>query len=124
MTEIRQVYRCNVCRNIVEVLHDGVGELVCCDQPMNLLTEKTKDAGLEKYVPVIEKAGNEVTVRVGSVLHPMEQDHFIEWKEIVGDYTACRKFLKPGGKSEAEFETKAGRLKAREYCSIHGLWKS
>ncbi len=124
MTEIRQVYRCDVCGNIIEVLHEGADSLVCCGQPMSLLAEKTTDVGLEKHVPVIEKAGNEVTVKVGSIPHPMEQNHYIEWIEIVADSTSCRKFLKPNEKPEAAFETKAGMLKAREYCSIHGLWKS
>ena len=123
MTEIRQVYRCNVCGNIVEVLHAGVGQLVCCGQPMELLREKTEDVGLEKHVPVIERVGNKVKVKVGSVPHPMEQKHYIEWIEITADGKTCRKFLKPGEKPEAVFETKAEKIKAREYCNIHGLWK-
>ena len=124
MTEVKQVYKCNVCGNIVEVLHDGAGELVCCGEPMNLLAEKTEDAGLEKHVPVMEKVGNKVKVRVGNVPHPMEQKHYIEWIEIVADGKTCRKFLKPGGKPEAEFETTAKKIQAREYCNIHGLWKT
>jgi len=123
VTEIRQVYRCNVCGNIVEVLHAGVGQLVCCGQPMELLKEKTEDIGLEKHVPVIERVGNKVKVKVGSVPHPMEQKHYIEWIEITADGKTCRKFLKPGEKPEAVFETKAEKIKAREYCNIHGLWK-
>ena len=118
------IYKCDICGNIVEVLHDGVGELVCCGEPMNLLTEKSEDAGLEKHVPVIEKAGDQVKVKVGSMPHPMEPNHYIEWIEIVADDKTCRAFLKPNSKPEATFETKAGRIKAREYCSIHGLWKS
>jgi len=124
MTEVKQVYKCNVCGNIVEVLHDGAGELVCCGEPMNLLAEKTEDAGLEKHVPVMEKVGNKVKVRVGNVPHPMEQKHYIEWIEIVADGKTCRKFLKPEGKPEAEFETTAKKIQAREYCNIHGLWKT
>lgn len=124
MTKLKQIYKCNICGNIVEVIHTGVGQLVCCGQPMELLTEKTADVGLEKHVPVIEKIGNKVKVKVGSVPHPMEQKHYIEWIEIIADGKTCRKFLKPGDKPEAEFEIAARKLEAREYCSIHGLWKS
>lgn len=124
MTELRQVYKCNICGNIVEVVHTGVGQLVCCGQPMELLKEKTEDIGLEKHVPVIERIGNKVKVKVGSVPHPMEEKHYIEWIQIVADGVSCRKFLKPGQKSEAEFETAAQKIDAREYCNIHGLWKA
>ena len=124
MTELRQIYRCNICGNIVEVVHTGVGQLVCCGQPMELLKEKTEDISLEKHVPVIEKIGNKVKVKVGSVPHPMEEKHYIEWIQIVADGISCRKFLKPGQKPEAEFETTARKIDAREYCNIHGLWKA
>ena len=124
MTELRQIYKCNICGNIIEVIHTGVGQLVCCGQPMELLKEKTVDIGLEKHVPVIEKVGNKVKVKVGSVPHPMEEKHYIEWIEIVANGKTCRKFLKPEEKPEAEFETTAERIEAREYCNIHGLWKT
>ena len=124
MTELRQIYRCNVCGNIVEVLHAGIGTLVCCGQPMELLTEKTEDAGLEKHVPVIEKTETGYLVKVGSIPHPMEEKHYIEWIELVTDGKSCRKFLKPDEKPEALFEVKAEKVWAREYCNIHGLWKS
>jgi len=124
MTELRQIYRCNVCGNIVEVLHAGAGTLVCCGQPMELLTEKTEDAGLEKHVPVIEKTETGYLVKVGSIPHPMEKKHYIEWIELVIDGKSCRKFLKPDEKPEALFEVKAEKVWAREYCNIHGLWKS
>jgi len=124
MTELKQVYRCNVCGNIVEVLHAGVGRLVCCGQPMELLTEKTEDVGLEKHVPIIKRLNGRIEVKVGSVLHPMEEKHHIEWIEIIADGMVCRKFLKLGDRPEAEFETTAKKLEAREYCNIHGLWKS
>jgi len=123
MTELKQIYKCNVCGNIVEVLHTGVGQLVCCGQPMELKEEKTQDEGKEKHVPVIEKTENGVKVKIGSVLHPMEEKHFIEWIEIIADGKSCRKFLKPGDKPEAEFEVKAEKIEAREYCNVHGLWK-
>jgi superoxide reductase len=124
MTELRQIYKCNICGNIIEVIHTGVGQLVCCGQPMELLKEKTVDIGLEKHVPVIEKLGNKVKVKVGSVPHPMEQKHYIGWIEIVANGKTCRKFLKPGEKPEAEFETTAEEIEAREYCNIHGLWRT
>ena len=123
MTELKQIYKCNICGNVVEVLHAGVGQLVCCGQPMELLIEKTEDVGLEKHVPIIEKVGSKVKVKVGSVQHPMEQKHYIEWIEITADGQTCRKFLRPGDKPEAEFEITAEKIQAREYCSIHGLWK-
>jgi len=124
LTELKQIYRCNICGNIVTVLHAGVGELVCCGQPMELLVEKTEDAGLEKHVPIVEKTGNKVKIKVGSVPHPMEQNHYIEWIEIIADDAVYRKFLKPGDEPEAEFEITAEKIEAREYCTIHGLWKS
>jgi len=124
MTELKQVYRCNICGNIVEVLHTGVGTLVCCGQPMELLAEKTEDVGLEKHVPVIERTETGYLVKVGSIPHPMEENHYIKWIELIVDGKYCRKFLKPGEKSEAFFEVKAGKVSAREYCNIHGLWKS
>ena len=124
MTAQKQVYRCNVCGNIVEVLHAGKGELVCCGQPMELLKEKTEDVGQEKHVPVIEKTETGVKVKVGSVPHPMEEKHYIEWIEIIADDRVYREFLNPGNKPEAEFKIKARKIEAREYCNIHGLWKS
>jgi len=124
MTKQKQIYRCNLCGNIVEVLHAGDGQLVCCGQPMELLKEKTEDAGLEKHVPVIEKTETGLKVKVGSVPHPMEEKHYIEWIEVIADGRVYRKFLKPSDKPEAEFELKSEEIGAREYCTIHGLWKS
>jgi superoxide reductase len=124
MTQQKQIYKCNVCGNIIEVLHTGVGELVCCNQPMELIGEKTEDVGQEKHVPVIEKTEKGVRIKVGSVPHPMEKEHYIEWIEIIINGKSCRKFLNPGNKPEAEFETKTDKIEAREYCNIHGLWKS
>jgi superoxide reductase len=124
MTERLQVYKCQVCGNIVEVLHEGVGELVCCGQPMKLLVANTVDAAKEKHVPVIEKTATGVTVRVGSVAHPMEEKHYIEWIEIIADGKAYRQFLKPGDAPEAVFDIKATTIEAREHCNLHGLWKS
>jgi len=108
---------------MVEVLHPGVGQLVCCGQPMELLEEKTEDVGREKHVPVVEETEKGIRVKVGSVPHPMEEKHYIEWIEVIADGKAYRKFLKPGEKPEAEFSI-SGKVVAREYCNIHGLWKS
>ncbi len=124
MTELNQVYKCEICGNIVEVLHTGVGELVCCGKPMVLQQEKTGDQGMEKHVPVIEKTPEGVKVKVGSVPHPMEEAHHIEWIEMVADGRVYRKALQPGDAPEAEFCVAATSIAAREYCSIHGLWKS
>ena len=124
MTERLQVYKCNICGNIITVMHPGVGTLVCCDQPMQLLEEKTEDVGKEKHVPVIEKTEKGVKVKIGSTPHPMEKNHYIEWIELVVDNRVYVKFLKPGDVPEAEFEVKAEKLAAREYCSVHGLWKT
>lgn len=124
MTEQKQIYKCNICGNIVEVLHTGKGQLVCCGQPMELLEEKTKDEGLEKHVPLIEKIEKGIVVKIGSVLHPMEEDHYIEWIEVIANGKSYREFLKPGDKPEAEFGIKAEKIEAREYCSLHGLWRS
>jgi superoxide reductase len=123
MTQLKQIYKCSICGNIVEVLHAGKGELVCCGQPMELLAEKTQDQGFEKHVPVIERTEQGILVKVGSIPHPMEEAHYIEWIEIIADGRYCRKFLKPGDKPEALFEVTAKEVIAREYCNIHGLWK-
>jgi superoxide reductase len=124
MTERNGIYKCNVCGNIVEVIRAGKGELVCCGQPMELLKAKTEDEGNEKHVPVIEKTETGVKVKVGSVAHPMEEEHYIEWIEILADGVAYRKFLNPGEAPEAEFRVQAGSITAREHCNVHGLWKS
>jgi len=124
MTAVKQIYKCNVCGNIVEVLHAGQGELVCCGQPMELLEAKTADEGKEKHVPVIDACDKGEKVKVGSVPHPMEEKHYIEWIEVITDGDGCRQFLKPGDKPEAEFDIKSRKVAAREYCNIHGLWKS
>lgn len=124
MTEKRQIYKCDICGNIVEVLHNGAGELVCCGEPMRLVKENTVDASKEKHVPVIERNGDIVTIKVGSVPHPMEEKHYIEWIELVADGRIQRKFLKPSEKPEAVFLCKAEKIGAREYCNLHGLWKN
>lgn len=120
-----QIYKCNVCGNVVEILHAGGGELVCCSQKMELLNEKTKEnEGKEKHVPVVEKTESGVRVKVGSLPHPMEEKHYIEWIELVADGASYKKFLKPGDEPQAEFCFKANEITARAYCNIHGLWKT
>jgi superoxide reductase len=123
MTERLQVYKCEICGNIVEVLHEGQGELVCCGEPMKLLVEGAVDAAKEKHVPVVEKTAGGIKVKVGGVPHPMEEKHYIEWIEVIADGKAYRQFLKPGDAPEAAFDIQADRITAREYCNIHGLWK-
>ena len=117
-----EMYRCEVCGNMVEVIRAGGGELVCCDQPMTLMQPKTEDQGKEKHDPVIEKTDNGVKVKVGSVPHPMEEKHFIEWVAVDTDRGPFRKFLKAGEAPEAEFQIKEQVLGAREHCNVHGLW--
>ncbi|MFA6919183.1 MAG: desulfoferrodoxin [Patescibacteria group bacterium] len=123
MVQKNQIYKCAVCGNIVEVVHVGEGTLVCCGQPMTLQEENTVDASLEKHVPVIEKVDGGVKVKIGSVPHPMEEAHYIEWIEVISGEKLLRKYLKPGDAPEAEFEIE-GEVTAREYCNLHGLWKS
>ncbi|MBU0894540.1 MAG: desulfoferrodoxin [Nanoarchaeota archaeon] len=118
-TKKNQIYKCEICGNIVEVLHEGEGELVCCGQPMKLFEENTIDAATEKHVPVIEAK----KVKIGSVAHPMEQEHYIEWIEVTSKTgTICKVFLQPGQAPETEFPFQP--VSAREYCNLHGLWKS
>lgn len=124
MAERYEVYKCEVCGNIVEVLHGGGGELVCCGQAMNLLTENTVDAAKEKHVPVIEKVDGGYKVKVGEVPHPMEEKHFIEWIELIADGCVYRKYLEPGAVPEAVFNVSASGVTAREFCNLHGLWKA
>ncbi len=124
MAEKLEIYKCCTCGNIVEVLHGGAGQMTCCNQPMTLLKENTVDASLEKHVPVIEKTADGVKVKVGAVPHPMEEKHYIEWIEIIVDGKAYREFLAPGQSPEAFFPVKGENVQAREYCNMHGLWKS
>ncbi|MDP4145260.1 MAG: desulfoferrodoxin [Bacillota bacterium] len=125
MTELNQVYKCNLCGNIVEVTHASGGKLVCCGQPMNLVTENTVDAAVEKHIPVIEKIDDTLLVKVGSIEHPMEEKHYIEWIELLFNDKVYKKFLKPGEKPEARFKVcdKNIEYTAKAYCNIHGLWK-
>ena len=124
MAQLLEVYKCNLCGNIVEVVHAGGGTLSCCGEDMVLLTENTVDAAKEKHVPVIEKVAGGFKVTIGSVAHPMEEKHYIEWIELVADGKAYRQFLKPGEVAEAFFAVTASTVTARELCNLHGLWSA
>lgn len=124
MSKKAEIYKCEKCGHIVEILHASDGELVCCGQKMILLEEKTADKTTEKHVPIIEKTADGYKITVGSTLHPMEEKHYIEWIELLADGISYKKFLKPGDKPEAFFKTDAASVTAREYCNVHGLWKS
>ncbi|MHC4500671.1 MAG: desulfoferrodoxin [Planctomycetota bacterium] len=123
MAQKLEIYKCMTCGNIVQVLHGGAGELVCCGEPMKKMVENTVDAAKEKHVPVIEKIEGGFKVKVGSVAHPMEEKHYIEWIELLVDGKAYRQFLQPGMQPEAVFNIQAESVTAREYCNLHGLWK-
>lgn len=124
VTKKLEIYKCEVCGNIVEVLHAGVGQLVCCGQPMKLYQENSTDAAKEKHVPVIEKTPQGIRVKVGSAPHPMTEEHHIEWIELIVDGKAYRQFLEPQDAPEALFSVEAEKLTARAYCNLHGLWRS
>lgn len=124
MAKVLEVYKCGVCGNIVEIFICGGGPLACCGTPMQLLAENSVEASQEKHLPVIERNGDEVTVKVGSVQHPMEENHYIQWIEIIDGNKISRKMLKPGEAPEATFCVKTDKIVAREYCNLHGQWKS
>ncbi len=118
------VYKCEECGNIVEVLHWGGGDLVCCGENMKLLEEKSADSTTEKHVPVVEAIQGGYKVTVGSTLHPMKEEHYIEWIELITETDTLITFLKPGDEPVAIFKTDEKAIMAREYCNIHGLWKN
>ncbi len=124
MAQLLEVYKCNHCGNIVETVHAGGGALACCGDDMVLLTENTVDAAKEKHIPVIEKVDGGYKVTVGSVAHPMEEKHSIEWIELIADGKAYRQFLKPGEVAEAFFPVCASSVTARELCNLHGQWSA
>ena len=131
MTQFKQIYKCGVCGNIVEVLHTGAGQLVCCGQPMILMAAKVQDEGVEKHLPVVKdlpanmcRGKDGCKIKVGEQAHPMTQDHHIEWIEIdTADGKSGKKFLKPGDMPESDFYTRIDAVGARAYCNIHGLWE-
>lgn len=134
MTQLRELYRCEICGNVVEITHEGAPALVCCEQPMTKLEAKTEDQGQEKHVPVVEKTdtcpcgcGSEdcgIRVKVGSVEHPMEEKHYIKFIEVLTRNRILRAELKAGMKPAAEFCVKREDIiEVREFCTVHMLWK-
>ena len=125
MTQLRELYQCEVCGNIVEVAHEGASALVCCDKPMIKLEAKTEDQGQEKHVPVVEETNNSIVVKVGSIGHPMEDKHYIKFVEVLLNDRVIRKELKPGQAPEAKYcVSKSDVIEVREFCTVHGLWKN
>ncbi len=124
MTKLNEIYKCNVCGNTVSIVNTGIGELVCCGIPMELVNVNSVDATLEKHVPVIEKTDTGIKVKVGSIAHPMTEDHYIQWIEVVSDKLSYKKFLKPGDTPEALFNIQTNKITVRAYCNLHGLWKN
>jgi superoxide reductase len=124
MTNKKEIYKCEICGNIVEVLHEGAGTLVCCGQPMKLLKENSIDASLEKHVPVLKKVEEGVEISVGSIEHPMTEEHYIDWIEIQTSQGCFRKQHNTGDKPQALFETNEEIIQIRAYCNLHGLWKN
>jgi len=123
MIELNQIYKCSVCSNMIEIVNVGGGQLVCCNQPMELQEAHLQDApGNEKHVPVIEKTKAGYKIKIGAISHPMEKEHYIQWIEIISNGISYKKFLQPGDAPEAEFCLKAKKITARDYCNIHGLW--
>lgn len=121
---MNKIYKCSICGNIIELLHDGGKEIICCGKPMEILAEKNNNEGMEKHIPVVERTETGTRVKIGSIEHPMEENHYIEWIEINFDGKSGKKFLHPGEKPEAEFEARPENFTVRCYCNVHGLWKN
>ncbi len=124
MTKLNEIYKCEICGNIVQIVNAGKGSLVCCGKEMTSMEENTVDAAQEKHIPVVESSNGQIKVVVGSVAHPMEEKHYIEWIEIIADGKAYKKFLKPGQAPEAVFNCDCKNFTVRAYCNLHGLWKA
>ena len=122
MTKRTELYKCEICGNIIEIKHTGAPSLVCCGEKMNLLKENTTDAATEKHVPVIEKIEGGYKIVVGDVEHPMTEKHYIEWIELITDDEVFTKYLYPGEKPEAFFASNSDKVRARAYCNLHGNW--
>jgi len=122
-----EAYKCEKCFAIVEVFQGGGGTFACCDSPMTLLKEGVTDAAKEKHVPVAERTGKGIKVKVGELAHPMEEKHWVQWVELVGDNFSCTHFLRPGDAPEVEFACGSAcgdKLTVRAYCNLHGHWKT
>jgi superoxide reductase len=124
MTHINEIYKCQICGNIAEIVHESGGVLVCCGQPMTQQVENTVDAAKEKHVPIVENVKGGVLVKVGAVEHPMQEAHYIELIEVQTAKKLYRKYLKPGEIPQALFIINEEVLSVREYCNVHGLWKA
>ncbi|MBL6991884.1 MAG: desulfoferrodoxin [Bacteriovoracaceae bacterium] len=124
MTTRDQVYKCDLCGNIVEVMHAAGGKLVCCGQPMGHQNENTTEAAVEKHIPTVSFSSGELAVKVGSTSHPMADDHYIEWIELVNKDTIYRQHLSPGGEPSYNFKVEHNNYVVRAYCNLHGLWKA
>ena len=126
MTQLREIYFCEKCGNVVEILNEGAPALVCCGVPMVKLEAKTEDASTEKHVPFVEEVEGGVLVKVGqNQAHPMVENHYIKFIEVLTKDGIYRIELKPGDKPEAEFPIQKDKIiEAREWCNLHGLWKS
>ena len=125
MTQIRELYRCEICGNVVEVAHEGAPALVCCGQPMSKLDAKSADEGKEKHVPVIEEAESGVSVKVGSIDHPMEDNHYIKFIEVLTKDKVLRAELNPDDTPQADFcVSRSDVSEVREFCTVHGLWNA
>lgn len=122
MTKLLEIYKCELCGNIVEVVHASGGDLACCGKPMKNMIAGTVDASKEKHIPVVEKKDGIYSIIIGSVAHPMEEKHYIEWVQINSGNKSYREFLTPGQEPKAIFDLKTGKISAREYCNLHGLW--
>jgi len=125
MTKLRELYQCEICGNIVEIVHEGAPALVCCGKPMVKLKAKTEDKGEEKHVPVVEETDKGIKVKIGSIEHPMEEKHYIKFIEVLTEKEIMRVELRPGEAPEAKYRIpKLDILEVREFCNIHGLWKN
>lgn len=122
MTQKREIYRCSICGNMIEVTNAGVGTLVCCEKPMVRLDGNEADASFEKHVPVVEKMSGGYRVRVGSLSHPMTEGHYIQWIELMTKKKVLRHELTPDDMPEATFLTDEEMVCARAYCNLNGLW--
>ena len=125
MTNLRELYHCSICGNVVEVVNTGATSLVCCNKPMEKLVAGVTDASLEKHVPIVESIENGIKVKVGSAPHPMEEKHFIRFIEVSTKNQVLRAELSPNQAPEASFLVKADDVvEVREYCTLHGLWNA
>lgn len=118
------VFKCATCGQIVMVVSEGDGQLVCCGKPMDRQIENTVDASNEKHVPVVESQGQGILVKVGAIPHPMDASHYIQWIEVISGPSLFVKGLKPGEKAEASFQVPLKNVKVRAYCNLHGLWSN